>query len=559
MVDSHRIGRLARLRQRLKQGARDERGAVAVMFAGAMLLLIPLVMCILELYISAEQKGKLQDALDAAALFAARSNEQTDAAIDKIGDAALAANLTLMSGATLKSSDFKLVGKTVVATAALKPPALAPLIWTHPDMTVTSEVVRSEDKLEIALVLDNTGSMQGTKITTLKSAGKELVDKLTAAAANSTVADPIKISLVPFSNTVRVQGSTSLATYNINTHSGPGIPAWIDPQGKQHQVGAVNYDIFSSPNVDRLSVMKGLKAGSTNVAWEGCVEMRRAPYDVLETTPTGATASTMYVPYFWPDESDPFNISGTNFSGWYNDYLTDTGITTSNVAKTRQNYASKYPTGATAGATAQKRTGTFTLDSTAYGGPYTYGPNAGCVLQPVIRLTTNMATVKTAMDNMVAVGETNIPIGMAWGWNTLSPIGPWGDGAAYTTDKLKKIVILMTDGENTMNDPSKSGEPNASFYHGYGYVWQNMLGIVAGTSATRTSKIDDRLALLCTNMKAKGIIIYTVRVEVTTGTSDLLKGCASGNDKFFDVQNVSQLSATFDSIAHSIHNLRISK
>jgi hypothetical protein len=181
------------------------------------------------------------------------------------------------------------------------------------------------------------------------------------------------------------------------------------------------------------------------------------------------------------------------------------------------------------------------------------------VKQEIVRLTTTMSTIKTGIDNMEAMGETNIPIGLAWGWNTLSPTGPFSDGSSYTTAKLKKIVILMTDGENTMNDPSKSGEPNGSFYHGYGYIWQKLLGITSGSTTVRHDKIDDRLELLCTNMKNKGIVIYTVRVEVTTGTSDLLKGCATTPDKFFDVTDVSKLSDAFDAIAHSIHNLRITK
>ena len=60
-------------------------------------------------------------------------------------------------------------------------------------------------------------------------------------------------------------------------------------------------------------------------------------------------------------------------------------------------------------------------------------------------------------------------------------------------------------------------------------------------------------------MKAKGIYIYTVRVEVAAGTSDVLKNCASSPDMFYDVQDVSQLNAAFQAIAGSINSLRISK
>lgn len=48
-------------------------------------------------------------------------------------------------------------------------------------------------------------------------------------------------------------------------------------------------------------------------------------------------------------------------------------------------------------------------------------------------------------------------------------------------------------------------------------------------------------------------------MEVASGSSDLLRNCASKPDMFYDVQNVSQLTAVFDAIAGSIDNLRIAK
>ena len=69
----------------------------------------------------------------------------------------------------------------------------------------------------------------------------------------------------------------------------------------------------------------------------------------------------------------------------------------------------------------------------------------------------------------------------------------------------------------------------------------------------------DRLALLCTNMKNAGIVIYTVRVEVKTGSSSLLQNCATTPEMFYDVQSASNLSAVFSAIAGSIENLRITQ
>jgi hypothetical protein len=114
-------------------------------------------------------------------------------------------------------------------------------------------------------------------------------------------------------------------------------------------------------------------------------------------------------------------------------------------------------------------------------------------------------------------------------------------------------VVLMTDGENTYND---NGKYNGSAYDGYGYIWQNRTGTVG---SGRTAAIDSRLAAICTNMKAAGIVIYTVRVEVTTGSSSLLQNCATTPDKFYDVQSASNLTAVFSAIAGSIENLRITQ
>lgn len=518
--------------KRLSDGLRDDRGATAVLFAVMLTLLAPLSLGIFDVYLGSTQRTQLQDALDSATLFAARSTATTTAGVDAVGDKALTANLVLPAGVTLVASSFTLVGEKVVGYAEITPPALAPALWPHENLKANSEVARSLDRLEIALVLDNTGSMAGTKLTTLKSSAKSLIDKLVVAAARSADPTPLKVSLVPFSMTVRVQGTTSLSSYNTTTKTGPGIPTWLDPEGKAHVAAALdNFDV----QTDRLKLLKQM-----GTSWEGCIEVRRQPYDIQETAPTTSVAATMFVPFFWPDEPD----LSAGFSGYPNDYLADG--TSSSTWSVRQKNSAKYTVAPRIGV--QISTG------------YNYGPNAGCSsLQPMLRLTTATNSVKTAIDAMAAGGETNIPAGMIWGWHTLSPNAPLSDGAAYGTQNLRKIIILMTDGENTMSDPGSSSEQNKSYYSGLGYIWQSILGITSGNSSARTSAIDGRLAALCTNIKAKNIVVYTIRVEVTSGSSSLLQNCASSPDKFYDVQDVSQLNAAFDAIAGSIDNLRLTK
>jgi Flp pilus assembly protein TadG len=526
------LGAFAR---RLRHAGRDESGAAAVFFAVSLILFAPLTLGMMDVYLASTQRNRLQDALDAATLFAARSTQTTTAGIDAIGDKALTSNLLLPADVRMVASNFTLSGNTVVGYAEVTPSAIAPGLWTHQNISASATVVRSVDRLEIALVLDNTGSMDGVKLDTLKTAGASLVDKLVAAAARSTDPNPLKIALVPFSMTVRVQGSTATNTYDTVNHTATGIiPSWIDPQG----VASVNAgsngskDTFAS-QTDRFTMLKQMG----NQHWEGCVESRRQPYDVQEDAPVSTTPATMFTPYFWPDEPD------TN-TAYKNNYLSD--VSSSSNYQTRERYVGKYTS-------APNKTGEFMPG-------YKYGPNAGCGLQTIIPLTTNTASIKAAINAMVAVGDTNIPMGLMWGWHTLSPNAPLANGSAYGTQHLKKVVILMTDGTNTMTDPG-SNNLNRSYYSGLGYIWQTIMqGLTTSSStAARQTAMDARLTQLCTNMKAKEIVIYTVRVEVSSGTSTVLQNCASGADKFYDVQNVSQLGVAFDAIAGSIDNLRISK
>ncbi|MEW6016858.1 MAG: pilus assembly protein, partial [Pseudomonadota bacterium] len=312
--------------------------------------------------------------------------------------------------------------------------------------------------------------------------------------------------------------------YNTSTRTGPGIPTWIDSRALGHN--AAGKDIFTTANTDRFAILKSMK---DNQVWGGCVESRRQPYDVQDTAPYSADKDSWFVPYFAPDEPDNGN------SWWYpsyvNDYIDDD---TKGDFWTRQGNVGKYNNAKPSGG----------------------GPNRGCDLEPVMRLTTDMAGLKSAIDDMEAAGNTNIPMGLVWGWHTLSPNAPFSDGVAYGTKHHRKIIILMTDGDNVA---STANNENDSAYSGIGYIWQGLLGITSGSSSTRTQKMNERLALLCENIKKKDIVLYTVRVEVKSGDSALLRNCATDPDKFYDVQNVSQLGAAFDAIAGSIDNLRITK
>ena len=128
-----------------------------MVFTIALAMLVPAGVGLFDVYIATQQRAKLQDALDAATLYAARSNGQTSAAIDAAGDKALAANLQLISGATLLSSSFTLNGSKVDAVAQVRLPAFAPTAFDHQPMEgildVWAGIRGAEEALEIRLVL----------------------------------------------------------------------------------------------------------------------------------------------------------------------------------------------------------------------------------------------------------------------------------------------------------------------------------------------------------------------------------------------------------------------
>ena len=511
---------------------RREDGAIAVQMAFLALPLTVLAFGMVDVNRASVAKKDLQDALDAATLIAGRSMAVTQTEIQSVGSAALAGQLSGRSDAQLVSSTFTLNGSTITSTASVKLTPIVANLWLNSDMQVgaASQIFRSMNKLEVAMVLDNTGSMKGTKLSELKTATNDFIDQLSAAAARSTETNPVKIGIVPFSSVVRI-GST---TTEINAYK---TAAWMDAAGNN----AVSKEIFYNSSTGKLgggtAVNRFTLFNNTNTTWAGCVEGRQQPYDVQESPPTTTTPATLFTPFFSPDEPDDTLLKTYNS---VNNYESDGASLTWNYDR-RLGTSSKYNSSPN---------------------PSSRGPNYGCSIQSISRLSTNWAALKTKVNAMVADGETHIPLGMIWGWHVLSPNAPFADGVSYSTPKTTKIVVLMTDGDNTyVNSGANNDTRNITRYDGYGYASPLRLGAsvdVTSTSA-REKAIDDRLELLCSNMKAAGIVIYTVRVEVTTGSSTLLSNCATRPDMFYDVQSASNLSAVFSAIAGSIENLRITQ
>lgn len=494
----------------------DKRGVLAVMFG----MTFPVIVAAMGLGYDLAQgymvRSRLAHALDAAGLAVAGStgtNTELEARFNAFMNANYSSDeigrITNLQF-TKSGNDITVQGTVAVDTAFMK--------WFGKDEIQVygqTKIHREIQGVEVALVLDNTGSMAGTKLQNLKEAATTLVNMLEEAAAGSVDEEAVKISVVPYSMTVNVGSSYNNAT-------------WLDKAG----TSAASKTLFNGATVNRFSLFTSL-----NRSWGGCVEMRPSPYDVTESPPTTSNVNTLYIPYFSVDEPDSSN--STYGGPYYNNYRSDN--TTSTNWLTRQSMTNKYNGSPT-------RTGKNSMG-------YQYGPNAGCELQPLLRLTQDYRAIRKRIADMNAVGDTIILSGLMWGWHTLSPSAPFADGVEYNSKRYKKIIVLMTDGQNTNADAANN---NDSYYSGIGYIWQNRIGITSGTATQRRARLDLKQSQACTNAKNAGITIYTVRLE-TPGDATVMKNCATEPDYFYDVDDSEDLEDAFMAIANSIQNLRITQ
>lgn len=209
---STRIGKAVRALRRLAiQLASDRRGNVVMIFALVMPALIMLTLGGIDINRVTTAKARVQDALDAATLAAARSSYTDPKDLKTVALVALKANLRNASVEPFSDdavkieltkeqvviADIQVQVKTLIANVVL-PPYGKILDDTLP-VSVHSEVNRSSKDIEVSLVLDITGSMgSNNRIGDLKNAANQLIKLVVQPAAKQTPYYS-RMAIVPYS------------------------------------------------------------------------------------------------------------------------------------------------------------------------------------------------------------------------------------------------------------------------------------------------------------------------------------------------------------------------
>lgn len=299
-------------------------------------------------------------------------------------------------------------------------------------LSASSEVLWGIKKLNLALVLDNTGSMAANgKMTNLKTAAHNLLTTLQNAA--KTPGD-VKVAIVPFAT-------------DVNAGTGNVSATWIDWTDWNAANGSCSKTKYTSQSSCQSNGQVWTPSPHSN--WNGCVYDRDQNNDVTNTATAAGSPATLF----------------------------------------RAHQASNCPAAA-------------------------------------MPLSTDWTALNAKIDAMTPAGNTNVTIGLAWGFQLLSPVEPFN--APAPAPDLDKVVVILTDGVNTQNRWSSTA-----------------------------SVIDARTSKACDNIKAANIKLYTVRV--IDGDATLLQGCATKPTMYYDVQQAVQLDSVFSSIAQNLANLRITQ
>lgn len=192
-------------------------------------------------------------------------------------------------------------------------------------------------------------------------------------------------------------------------------------------------------------------------------------------------------------------------------------------------------------------------------------PSNPCLSSTVTPLSNDKTHLKAQIDAMMAGGSTAGHLGVAFGWYTLSPNwasvwpatstpGSYSDTKTlnnYGQPKLRKIAILMTDGE--YNSSYCNGVISQNSSYGSGSAVDHI-----NCNAPNGGSVNQAIAL-CNKMKSANVEMFSIGFDVVDDVKarDLLAQCATSTSHAYLASNEAGLKAAFRDIALKVSILRL--
>lgn len=574
------VGRVGVLRRLL----RDRRGSVYAMMAASIVPITGMIGGGVDYGRAYLINSKLQMAVDAAAIAGVRAQQVDPSTGDnsetwKSVDSYLRANFPdEYMGYSSVSRDILVSRQDTSITVKLDVTGQMPTTFLKVmgidtldvGAKATAEAGERKNAIEAMLVLDNTGSMKGARMTSMKAAASDFVD---IVYANQPTVKDVAIGVLPYNIVVNVGRLVQ------QVH-----PEWIEDYGNSNVA-----DSYKTAPTEPLS-------------WKGCVfadetkktlsnDINKLDPDVFdigkqmpfERTTGGSKDMPKLRPYIYPSILvHSFDDVDNRYRFSSNDAASDVAINAIPHVKKAlyDRYGNTICVSGQTGASC-RITVTRIPDYASYKPISLYGhrsgqsligpsPNYECPAQalPLAYNRTRAEMLNYIADENEAlpnIGTIHTPA-LTWAYRLLSRSDIF-TRSAPTDRPVKRVMIFMTDGNFDSRDDGRDNNGKAPFdtsWTAYG-TYEDRL-VTTGT--TRNDFLDAmplRFSKTCQAAKRDGIEIYTVAFALNNDTAgnktrEMFRGCASDpNTHFFSVADGNALRAAFRSIASDLIDLHLSR
>ena len=292
---------LRRLQRHAEDFLNATRGNIAVTFIGALVPILIFVGAAADYGRVSMARTAMQAALDLTALMLSRDLASGTITLPQLNATAqayfaalytnpdaqsVAINVTYTPGSSGAARTILLNGSGAITTDFMNL-AGYPTMGFH----VSSTTTWGTDLLRIALVLDNTASMNDyNKIGALKTAAKTLVTQLSGLAANN---GDVYVSVIPFATDVNVGTSNVGAPWLRWDRWDPN--EWHYASSQQTWCSDSGWSETLAQCQDHGYSWNHTVGSPDHQQWNGCVTDRDKDYDVNATVPSSGNVSTLFV------------------------------------------------------------------------------------------------------------------------------------------------------------------------------------------------------------------------------------------------------------------------
>ncbi|MEO0881208.1 MAG: VWA domain-containing protein [Pseudomonadota bacterium] len=272
----------------------DVRGGTAILWATALLPILVCAGAAVDFSKNRAMAGEIQAAVDHTALAVARfaldNADASDAELNQFAQTHFDTNKIELTGYHVGSVNVRRSGDRFdVSVDGVGPTTMLAAAGIN-ELPISAQaaaaVSPNQSPLEIALVLDASASMQGSKITTLQSAASEMIETLVEEGGN------VRMAIVPFNLAVNVGESNRGASWlDVNDErtvdeevcpvdnaaSSAAGCTQIACGGRNDETGNC-FTTWSCPS--GVDLVRTCSTQPSDYTWEGCVRSRVSPYNV---------------------------------------------------------------------------------------------------------------------------------------------------------------------------------------------------------------------------------------------------------------------------------------